>query len=133
MPNRLGLPPPRFAGNHSDWDDFEQTFRAYMSVWNPAYEEMFAKISEVKEEISDSMFLVNGTPNPETMALSYQLRWVLLNVCEGSSKAVLRASPSKHGFELWRLLRQRYAGSSELTALSLLTDIVQTKFNMSDF
>ncbi len=105
-----------------------------MCVVNSEYNKVFSRIASASEEINDSKFIRDdGTPNEDMLGLSYQLKWVLENVCDGSSEAVVSSSASDHGFEIWRLLRLRYAGSSEMTALGLLTDLVQFKFNMSDF
>ena len=75
----------------------------------------------------------DGSVVADALELSHQLGWVLLNVCEGTFEAGLQAASTKHGFEQWRLLRLRYAGSSEMMALTLLTELVSYKFNMQDF
>ena len=117
--NRLGLPPPKFTGKASDWDSFEFRFKAYMKVSDGRYSEIFDQIDSHSEEITDTTFVdSDGSVLSGHLELSHQLAWVLSNVCEGSSEAVLRSSATKHGFE------QRYACTSEMTALSLLTDIV---------
>ena len=132
--NKFGLPPPKFSGRQSEWDAFESKFKAYMKVFHRQYSEVFDKIESLTSEITDATFVdSDGSVLTEAMDLSHQLAWVLINVCEGSSEAVIRSSSTKHGFELWRILKQRYAGSSEMNALSLLTDIVQKRFDMSDF
>jgi len=132
--NRFGLPPPKFDGKHASFDSFEMKFRAYMSVFHQQYNEFFRTIEGINVEITDALFKSpDGTTNNDAIALSHQLRWILLNVCEGGAEAVIRSRASEHGFELWRLLKLRYGGSNQMSALSVLTKIVQKKFNMNDF
>ncbi len=101
MPNRFGLPPPKFSGKACDWDSFERKFRAYMCVANSEYNKVFARIATATEEIDDNKFIRDdGTPNEDMLKLSYQLKWVLENVCDGSSEAVVSSSASDHGFEI---------------------------------
>ena len=130
MPNRFGLPLPKFSGKQSDWESFEANFKAYMKVSNARYSQLFDQIESQLSEITDTTFLESdGSVVADALELSHQLGWVLLNVCEGTSEAVLRAASTKHGFEQWRLLRLRYAGSSGIMALELIS----YKFGVNDF
>ena len=86
-----------------------------MKVFHRQYSEVFDKIESQTSEITDAMFVESdGSVLTEAVDLSHQLAWNLINVCEGSSEAVIRSSSTKHGFELWRILKQRYAGSFEM-------------------
>jgi hypothetical protein len=75
-----------------------------------------------------------GTLTRDKQMMSIHLQNVLISLTEGPAlRIVKRQEQSENGFEAWRQLCLRYDPSTRSKATSIMTTILNWKFNMQEF
>ena len=69
----------------------------------------------------------------EMRMFSRKLLYLLANLCTGSARLLVRQNAAGNGFETWRRLSQRFSLPDSTRHVSLLTKILERKFNAQTF
>ena len=86
-------------------------------------------------EIVDAHF-TSALPAEEAANMrmfSRKLHYLLANLCPGSARLLVRQNEAGNGFETWRRLSQRFSLPDVTRHVSLLTRILEWKFNTQTF
>ena len=134
---RLKLPlPPHFSGEPHDWEEWEWNFRTYIAMFQPTVLDFLDRASTSDAEVVDAHFAIQGASDDDVQKLitfSRKLHYLLGNLCTGSARLLVRQNVRGNGFETWRLLYQRFSLPDASRHVSLLTKILDWKFNTSTF
>jgi hypothetical protein len=58
---------------------------------------------------------------------------MLVNLCEGTSAAIIRQVDTLHGLEIWRRLHEHYRPSAATSAVGRLASILEFNFTTEHF
>ena len=134
---RLKLPlPPHFSGEPRDWEEWEWNFRTYISMFQPNVLNFLDRAATSDAEIVDAHFqTAQATPAEQERLVTFsrKLHYLLANLCTGSARLLVRQNQGGNGFETWRLLHQRFSLPDASRHVSLLTKILDWKFNTHTF
>ena len=133
---KLRLPLPKsFNGEPSDWEDWSWNFKSYLAIFQPDSVDFLARSETSNTEILDAHF--TGALPPDEAAnmrmFSRKLHYLLANLCTGSARLLVRQNEAGNGFETWRRLSQRSSLPDATRHVSLLTRILEWKFNTQTF
>ena len=133
---KLRLPLPKsFNGEPSDWEDWSWNFKSYLAIFQPDSVDFLARSETSNTEILDAHF--TGALPPDEAAnmrmFSRKLHYLLANLCTGSARLLVRQNEAGNGFETWRRLSQRFSLPDATRHVSLLTRILEWKFNTQTF
>ena len=131
---KLRLPLPKtFSGEPSDWEDWSWNFKSYLAIFQQ--DDFLARSETSNTEIVDAHF-TSALPAEEAAAMrmfSRKLHYLLANLCTGSARLLVRQNEAGNGFETWRRLSQRFSLPDATRHVSLLTRILEWKFNTQTF
>ena len=133
---KLRLPLPKsFNGEPSDWEDWSWNFKSYLAIFQQDSVDFLARSETSNTEIVDAHF-TSALPAEEAAAMrmfSRKLHYLLANLCTGSARLLVRQNEAGNGFETWRRLSQRFSLPDATRHVSLLTRILEWKFNTQTF
>ena len=133
---KLRLPLPKsFNGEPSDWEDWSWNFKSYLAIFQPDSVDFLARSETSNTEILDAHF-TGALPADEAANMrmfSRKLHYLLANLCTGSARLLVRQNDAGNGFETWRRLSQRFSLPDATRHVSLLTRILEWKFNTQTF
>ncbi len=111
-----GLPPAKgLGGTRPDlWSDFSFKLTSYLSVQEPDFGELMDRAARDFEVITGDRLTRlaeagEGTLDLRYVRMSRRLRYLLALLCRGAPLTIIRTANIDNGFEIWRLLSQRYA------------------------
>ena len=134
---RLKLPlPPHFSGEPRDWEEWEWNFRTYISMFQPNVLNFLDRAATSDAEIVDAHFqTAQATPAEQERLVTFsrKLHYLLANLSTGSARLLVRQNQGGNVFETWRLLHQRFSLPDASRHVSLLTKILDWKFNTHTF
>ena len=133
---KLRLPLPKsFNGEPSDWEDWSWNFKSYLAIFQPDSVDFLARSETSNTEILDAHF-TSALPAEEAANMrmfSRKLHYLLANLCTGSARLLVRQNEAGNGFETWRRLSQRFSLPDATRHVSLLTRLLEWKFNTQTF
>ena len=133
---KLRLPLPKnFSGDPSDWEEWEWNFKSYLAIFQPDVVDFLVRAETSDVEIVDAHFAtaLQQEEAVEMRMLSRKLHYLLANLCTGSARLLVRQNAAGNGFETWRRLSQRFSLPDATRHVSLLTKILEWKFNTQTF
>ncbi len=132
--HRLPLP-KTFSGEPSDWEDWSWNFKSYLAIFQQDSVDFLARSETSNTEIVDAHF-TSALPAEEAAAMrmfSRKLHHLLANLCTGSTRSLARQKEPGNGLETWCRLSQRFSLPDATRHVSLLTRILEWKFNTHTF
>ena len=133
---KLRLPLPKtFSGEPSDWEDWSWNFKSYLAIFQQDSVDFLARSETSNTEIVDAHF-TSALPAEEAAEMrmfSRKLHYLLANLCTGSARLLVRQNEAGNGFETWCRLSQRFSLPDATRHVSLLTRILEWKFNTQTF
>ena len=133
---KLRLPLPKtFSGEPSDREDWSWNFKSCLAIFQQDSVDFLARSETSNTEIVDAHF-TSALPAEEAAAMrmfSRKLHYLLANLCTGSARLLVRQNEAGKGFETWRRLSQRFSLPDATRHVSLLTRILEWKFNTQTF
>ena len=133
---KLRLPLPKnFSGDPSDWDEWEWNFKSYLAIFQPDVVDFLVRAETSDVEIIDAHFAtaLQQEEAVEMRMFSRKLHYLLANLCTGSARLLVRQNAAGNGFETWRRLSQRFSLPDATRHVSLLTKMLEWKFNTQTF
>ena len=133
---KLRLPLPKnFSGDPSDWEEWEWNFKSYLAIFQPDVVDFLVRAETSDVEIVDAHFAtaLQQEEAVEMRMFSRKLHYLLANLCTGSARLLVRQNAAGNGFETWRRLSQRFSLPDATRHVSLLTKILEWKFNTQTF
>ena len=133
---KLRLPLPKnFSGDPSDWEEWEWNFKSYLAIFQPDVVDFLVRAETSDVEIVDAHFAtaLQQEEAVEMRMSSRKLHYLLANLCTGSARLLVRQNAAGNGFETWRRLSQRFSLPDATRHVSLLTKILEWKFNTQTF
>ena len=133
---KLRLPlPMNFSGDPSDWEEWEWNFKSYLAIFQPDVVDFLVRAETSDVEIIDAHFAtaLQQEEAVEMRMFSRKLHYLLANLCTGSARLLVRQNAAGNGFETWRRLSQRFSLPDATRHVSLLTKILEWKFNTQTF
>ena len=140
---KLWLPlPPTFSGKPHDWEEWSWTFKAYLSMFDAqAQAAAFLDAHELDPlEVTDGdlnvsvvddqgVTSIDRAATAARVTFSRKLHYLLANLTTDAARPVVRQSYDSNGFETWRRLVKKFALPDATRHLSLLTQLLDFKFN----
>ena len=134
---KLRLPLPKtFSGDPSDWEEWEWKFKSYLAIFQPDATDFLVRAETSDVEIIDAHFATALQQEEETVEMRMfpgKLHRLLASLCIGSARLLVRQNVAGNGFEAWRRLSQRFSLPDATRHVSLLTKILEWKFNTQTF
>ena len=133
---KLRLPLPKnFSGDPSDWEEWEWNFKSYLAIFQPDVVDFLVRAETSDVEIVDAHFAtaLQQEEAVEMRMFSRKLHYLLANLSTGSARLLVRQNAAGNGFETWRRLSQRFSLPDATRHVSLLTKILEWKFNTQTF
>ena len=81
----------------------------------------------------DDFKLDDGSPNTDAIHRSFELHYMLVNLCEGTSASIIRQAHTLHGLEIWRRLHEHYRPEAATSAVGRLDSILEFHFTTDNF
>ena len=130
--HKTPVPVEKFDGkiNFSGWSI---RFKGMMSLIDESYDDLFThfETEQFNRPIVDEDFKnSSGELNEKFMGLSKKLKTYIASHCDYSIDVVLQSGTTKHGFEMWRRLRERFEHKSALTTAGRLSKVLSFRFNV---
>ena len=139
---KLRLPlPETFSGNPADWEEWSWTFKSYICMFEPQAldaldraEQAVATLTDVDLRVTlDDDETVDQEATDRRVLFSKRLHYLLAQLCKDSARLVVRQNIEGNGFETWRRLYAKFALPDATRATSLLTQLLDFRFNPSTF
>ena len=133
--------PDRFSGQPSDWEEWSWNFKAYLAMFDSTSVSTLERIEEnpTREITDDDMTVmldaldVDQEATAKRVLFSRKLHYLLAQLVKESARLVVRQNVESNGFETWRRLYNRFALPDATRATSLLTQLLDFRFNPSTF
>ena len=133
--------PPKFSGKPHEWEEWSWTFKAYLSMFD-AQAAAFMELDP--DEVTDEDLAVNVQDELGGLAVdceatarrvtfSRKLHYLLANLTTESARLTVRQNYESNGFETWRRLVKKYSLPDATRHVSLLTQLMDFKFNPQNF
>ena len=142
---KLRLPlPPTFSGKPHDWEEWSWTFKAYLSMFD-AQAAAFLDAHELDPlEVTDGdlnvsvvdeqgVTSVDRAVTAARVTFSRKLHYLLANLTTDAARLVVRQNYDSNGFETWRRLVKKFALPDATRHVSLLTQLLDFRFNPQTF
>ena len=101
---------------------WKRRFQNMMEIMDERYEKYFEYFESFKTPITDDDFKgESGEIHEPAVILSKNLKRYLSNHCDCSIDMVLQPETTKHGFEMWRRLRDHYEPRYVMIAVGRLS------------
>ena len=139
---KVKLPlPDRFSGQPSDWEEWSWNFKAYLAMFDSTSVSTLERIEEnpTREITDDDMTVmldaldVDQEATAKRVLFSRKLHYLLAQLVKESARLVVRQNAESNGFETWRRLCNRFALPDATRATSLLTQLLDFRFNPATF
>ena len=140
---RVNLPlPDRFSGQPSDWEEWSRNFKAYLAMFDSTSVSTVERIEEnpTREITDDGMTVMldalevdQEAPAKKRVLFSRKVHYLLAQLVQESARLVVRQNVESNGFETWRRLYNRFALPDATRATSLLTQLLDFRFNLATF
>ena len=138
---KLRLPlPETFSGNPADWEEWAWNFKAYISMFETIAVTLMDRAELRAEEFLDEHLQVTldtGDVDAEQTAnrvlFSRKLHYLLSQLVRDSAKLIVRQNEDSNGFETWRRLYKKFSLPGATRSTSLLTQLLDFKFNPATF
>ena len=139
---KVKLPlPDRFSGQPSDWEEWSWNFKAYLAMFDSTSVSTLERIEEnpTREITDDDMTVmldaldVDQEATAKRVLFSRKLHYLLAQLVKESARLVVRQNVESNGFETWRRLYNRFALPDATRATSLLTQLLDFRFNPATF
>ena len=139
---KLRLPlPETFSGNPADWEEWSWTFKSYICMFEPQALDALDRAEQAVATLTDTDLRVtlddDETVDQEAtdrrVLFSKRLHYLLAQLCKDSARLVVRQNIEGNGFETWRRLYAKFALPDATRATSLLTQLLDFRFNPSTF
>ena len=138
---KLRLPlPDTFSGNPADWEEWSWNFKAYIPMFETGAVTLLDAAEARNDEFLDDNLAVTldtGDVDAEATAarvlFSRKLHYLLSQLVKDSAKLVVRQNEDSNGFETWRRLYKKFSLPGATRSTSLLTQLLDFKFNPSTF
>ena len=131
-------------GKLHDWEEWSWTFKAYFSMFD-AQAAAFLDAHEVDPlEVTDEdlnvtvvddqgVTSVDRAATAARVTFSRKLHYLLANLTTDAARLVVRQNYDSNGFETWRRLVKKFALPDATRHVSLLTQLLDFKFNPQTF
>ena len=135
---KVKLPlPGRFSGQPSDWEEWSWNFKAYLAMFDSTSVSTLERIEEnpTVEVTDDDMAVILDTGDvaeertAKRTLFSRKLHYLLAQLVKESARLMVRQKVESNGFETWRRLYNRFALPDATRATSLLTQLLDFRFN----
>ena len=138
---KLRLPlPDTFSGQPADWEEWAWNFKAYISMFETGAVALLDRAEMMTDELTDEALQVvldTGDVDQDATAarvlFSRKLHYLLSQLVKDSAKFVVRQNDDSNGFETWRRLYAKFALPDATRSTSLLTQLLDFRFNPSTF
>ena len=138
---KLRLPlPDTFSGQPADWEEWAWNFKAYISMFETGAVALLDRAEMMNDELTDEtlqVILDTGDVDQDATAarvlFSRKLHYLLSQLVKDSAKLVVRQNEDSNGFETWRWLYAKFALPDATRSTSLLTQLLDFRFNPSTF
>ena len=138
---KLKLPlPDKYDGEPNLWEEWSWNFKAYVSMFDTNVLTFLERAEQHGAQITDADLNVNqadGTRDEDATGravnFSRRLRYLLANLTTGSARLVVRQNDGANGFETWRRMLAKFSLPDATRHVSLLTQLLDFKFNPSAF
>ena len=139
---RAKLPlPDRFSGQPSDWEEWSWNFKAYLAMFDSTSVSTLERIEQnpTREITDDDMTVmldaldVDQEATANRVLFSRKLHYLLAQLVKESARLVVCQNVESSGFETWRRLYNRFALPDATRATSLLTQLLDFRFNPATF
>ena len=138
---KLRLPlPDTFSGNPADWEEWSWNFKAYISMFETGAVALLDAAEIRNDEFLDEHLAVTldtGDVDADATAarvlFSRKLHYLLSQLVKDSAKLIVRQNEDSNGFETWRRLYKKFSLPGATRSTSLLTQLLDFKFNPATF
>ena len=138
---KLRLPlPETFSGNPADWEEWAWNFKAYISMFETGAVTLMDRAELRADEFLDEHLQVTldtGDVDAEQTAnrvlFSRKLHGLISQLVTDSAKLIVRQNENSNGFETWRRLYKKFSLPGATRNTSLLTQLLDFKFNPATF
>ena len=132
---RLALPNP-FNGDPASWEEWAWNFRTYLSMFEPSVTPILERSETSADPILDDHFdgiTTDAAAGQRLVTFSRKLHYLLANLTKDSARLLVRQNEGGNGFETWRRLHRQFSLPDATRHVSLLTQLLDWKFNTSTF
>ena len=138
---KIRLPLPKtFSGIPADWEEWSWNFKAYISMFDTTVKTFMENAEGRTVPIVDDDLQVtfdtgdvNDDATQKAVTFSRKLHYLLANLTSDAARLIVRQNFESNGFETWRLLHQKFALPDATRHVSLLTQLLDYKFNPATF
>ena len=138
---KIRLPLPKtFSGIPADWEEWSWNFKAYISMFDTTVKTFMENAEGRTVPIVDDDLQVtfdtgdvNDDATQKAVTFSRKLHYLLANLTSDAARLIVRQNFESNGFETWRLLHQKFALLDATRHVSLLTQLLDYKFNPATF
>ena len=111
------------------------TSKSYLAIFQPDSVDFLARSETSNTEILDAHFTsaLSAEEAANMRMFSRKLHYLIANTCTRSARLLVRQNEVGDGFETWRRLSQRFSLPYATRHVSLLTRILEWKFNTRTF
>ena len=144
--SKLRFPlPPTFSGKLRDWKEWSWTFKARLSMIDAQAAAFLAAHELDPLEVTDGDLNVSVVDDQGVTSIdraattaaratfSRKLHYLLANLTTDAARLVVRQNDDSNGFETWRRLVKKFALPHATRHVSLLTQLLDFKFNPQTF
>ena len=111
------------------------TSKSYLAIFQPDALDLLVRAETSDVEIIDA-HVATALQQEEAVQMrmfSRKLHYLLANLCTGSARLLVRQTAAGNPFETWRRLSQRFSFPAATRHVSLVTKILEWKFNTQTF
>lgn len=138
---KLRLPlPEKYNGEPTLWEEWSWNFKTYVSMFDSNVM-TFMENSEGRDQpVTDADLRitldtgdVDAVATQQAVNFSRKLHYLLANLTTGSARLIVRQNEGANGFETWRRLSEKFSLPDATRHVSLLTQLLDFKFNPATF
>ena len=145
LEGKLRLPlPPKFSGKPHQWEGWSWTFKAYLSMFDAQAAAFMDQHELDPDEVTDEDLAVNTQDElgdlvvdceatARHVTFSRKLHYLLANLTTECARLTVRQNYEPNGFETWHRLVKKYSLPDATRHVSLLTQLLDFKFNPQNF
>ena len=123
------FPPPVYHGELEKWEDWSWQLKRYVGLYKPLAKLLMDDVEGSNVAITDDLceaFNVqqNRTQNDQLSLFSRQLAYMLAQITDGATRAIVRNEDTENGFEIWRRLHSQFSLPERARSTNLLNEII---------
>ena len=138
---KLRLPlPETFSGNPADWEEWSWNFKAYISMFETGAVTLMDRAELRTDEFLDEHLQVtldtgdvDAKQTANRVRFSRKLHYLISQLVKDSANLIFRQNEDSNGFETWRRLYKKLSLPGATWSASLLTQLLDFKFNPATF